>query len=74
MSGKYPEATTAYREAIRLKPDYAEAHTNLGSLLIALNEYSPAVTELQEAIRLKPDNPVSHNNLGYAYQKIAETQ
>ena len=39
MSGKYPEATSAYREAIRIKPDYAEARTNLGSLLIAFNEY-----------------------------------
>ena len=31
--GKPDEAIVEYREAIRLKPDYAEAHANLGAIL-----------------------------------------
>jgi len=30
-SGQYKEAIASYKEAIRIKPDYANAHINLGS-------------------------------------------
>ena len=43
------------REAIRLKPDYAEAHNNLGIALTDQGKLDEAVAEYREAIRLKPD-------------------
>ena len=73
MTGKTPRSCAAYRQAIQLKRDYVEAHTNLGSLLISLGDLRTAIAELQESIRLRASNPVAHNNLGYAYVKLGET-
>ena len=49
------EAVAAYREAIRLKPDYAQAHYNLGTALFAQEKFDEADAEFAEAKRLKPD-------------------
>lgn len=54
------------REAIRLKPDDAEAHYNLGVALRARADLDGAITEYREAIRLKPDDAETHYNLGIA--------
>ena len=53
--GKLDDAIGAYREAIRLKPDYAEAFYNLGSVLNELGRFDEADQALDEARRLKPD-------------------
>jgi tetratricopeptide (TPR) repeat protein len=53
-----------HREAVRLKPDLAEAHTNLGNALHARGQLAEAMTEYREAIRLKPDLAEAHTNLG----------
>jgi eukaryotic-like serine/threonine-protein kinase len=65
-SGDRPGAIAEYREAIRRKPDYAEAHTNLGLALEASGDRPGAIAALREAIRLKPDLPQAHYNLGSA--------
>ena len=45
-----------YKEAIRIKPDYAEAHFNLGDALSKIPGRSPdAIAEYQAAIRIRPD-------------------
>src|SRR5262249_58410188 len=66
-SGDVRGGIAAHREAIRLKPDYAQAHTNLGAILCDLkHDYAGAEAEFREAIRLKPDAAVAHTNLGTA--------
>jgi tetratricopeptide (TPR) repeat protein len=60
------EAIAEYREAIRLKKDYAEAHNNLGIALYAKGALDEAIAEYREAIRLKKDLAAAHNNLGSA--------
>jgi Tfp pilus assembly protein PilF len=60
-------AIAAFREAIRLKPDYAEAHINVGALLCDVkHDYTGAEAEFREAIRLKPDYAEAHASLGNA--------
>ena len=59
-------AIAEFKEAIRLKPDFAEVHNNLGSALYAEGQRDAAITEYKEAIRLKPDDAKAHNNLGLA--------
>src|SRR5262249_52657280 len=55
------EAEAQYREAIRLKPDYAEAHQTLGALLCdEKGDYDGALTAFREALRLKPDDAKLH--------------
>ena len=64
--GKLDEAVAEYRAAIRLKPDYAEAHYNLGIALTDQGKLDEAVAEYRAAIRLQPDYAEAHYNLGIA--------
>src|SRR5439155_527006 len=55
-----------YRTAVRLKPDYAEAHAALGSALSDQGKLEVAITEHRTAIRLNPNDSSAHYNLGNA--------
>ena len=67
----------AYRQAIRLKPDYAEAHYGLGLAYANLGHWQEAVYAYRQALQLKPDyaevlKPYlaeAHANLGWAYNR-----
>jgi len=63
--GQIDEAINQYQDAIRLKPDYADAHNNLGVALVKKGQIDEAISQYQDAIRLKPDYAEAHNNLGY---------
>jgi tetratricopeptide (TPR) repeat protein len=63
---KHREALEEYSAAVRIMPDYAEAHANLGLVHMLLGNLSAAVHEQREAIRLKPDLAEAHYNLGNA--------
>jgi serine/threonine-protein kinase len=63
---RHEEAEAAYRQAIRLKPDYAEAHYNLGVILNGQGRHKEAEAAYRQAIRLKPDDHDAHANLGIA--------
>ena len=54
------EAIRQFQEAIRLKPDYAEAHYNLGNALDKKGRTDEAIRQYQEAVRLKPDSFQPH--------------
>ena len=43
--GRYQEAVEAFKQAIRLKPDYANAHYNLGVTYFLLGDTSSALQE-----------------------------
>ena len=65
--GKPDLAVAELREAIRLKPDLAQAHSNLGSFLCnAKRDYPAAEAAHREAIRLQPDLVEAHTNLAVA--------
>jgi TM2 domain-containing membrane protein YozV len=51
------------REMIRVNPNDAEAHFNLGSLLMNLQRYDEAEKELREAIRIDPSFAEARYNL-----------
>jgi cytochrome c-type biogenesis protein CcmH/NrfG len=54
--GKDAECEAAYRDAIALKPDFAEAHARLGSVLLRLGRVAEAERAYAEAVRLHPDD------------------
>jgi len=53
-------AIACYSEAIRLKPDFADAYNNRGNAYDDKGEYDLAIKDYSAAIRLKPDDPASH--------------
>ncbi len=43
------------RKVLRLKPDYPEAHLNLGNVLKARSRYQEVIASYHEAIRCRSD-------------------
>ncbi len=62
--GKLKEAELLTRKAIKLNPDYANAHFNLGNILKDLCNIKEAELSYRQAIKLKPDYADAHLNLG----------
>ena len=63
-----PQKAIEYlNEAIKLKPDLAEAYNNRGKAYGDLGQRQQAITDYNEAIRLKPDYAHAYNNRGVAY-------
>ncbi len=65
LAGPTP-AVELIRQSILLKPDFAEAHENLGNALRRLGQLDEAIAAYRQAIRLNPDLIISHNNLANA--------
>ena len=70
--GDAAEAMTHYSEAVRLKPDFAEAHNKLGTTLADQGKTVEAVPHFVEAIRLKPDFPEALYNLALFEQELVD--
>lgn len=63
----YDRAITDYDEAIRLKPEYAEAYNNRGYAYYWNGEAANAIADYSQAITLRPDYAYAYNNRGAAY-------
>ena len=60
------DAIAEFREAVRLRPDVADAHADLGLALSTRGQEDAAIAEYAEALRLNPALAEVHNNLGFA--------
>jgi tetratricopeptide (TPR) repeat protein len=45
----------SYKQAIRIKPDYAEAYSNIGKALKDKGDLDASIESYKQAIRIKPD-------------------
>ena len=64
--GRPAEALPFCEKAVKLEPDYAEAHSNLAVVLNALEKHESAARHGERAVALKPAYAEAHNNLGMA--------
>jgi tetratricopeptide (TPR) repeat protein len=65
--GSRSEAIAHLRLAVALKPDYADAHNNLGNALAKdPGQRASAVAEFEAALRLQPGMSEAEGNLGLA--------
>ena len=62
------EEIREYQAALRINPDYAEAHYNLGVVYTRQGRIDEAIRELQAALRINPDFADAHYNLGVIYR------
>ena len=72
--GNLALATKIFEHAISLKPDYAEAHYNLGVTLKQDGQLITAVESYKKSIALLPDYADAHNNLGTIFKELGEIE
>lgn len=65
-AGRHEEALGAFREVVRLKPDFAGGHQNLGVGLASLGRWEEALQAYQAALRLAPDFAETYINMAAA--------
>jgi len=71
IAGRERDAIAEYQAALRIDPDYIDAHNNLGNALSQIPGRLPdAMAEYQAALRINPDSAEAHNNLGNALSQI----
>jgi len=58
------EVVAEFREAVRLRADFAEAYDNLGLVLTQSGNDPEAIAAFREAVRIRPDYADAHANLG----------
>ena len=61
---RLPEAIGHLEASLRILPDSAREHTDLGIALTRVNRLPEAIAQYQEAVRLAPYSAIPHNNLG----------
>lgn len=52
---KFQEAANLYEKSVAMKPELAEAHSNLGYCRRNLGDYEGALVSYERALKLKPD-------------------
>ena len=60
------DAISHYEQALLIKPDYAEAHNNLGNTLLELGRVPEAVGHFEQALRVAPNSARVHYNMAGA--------
>jgi Flp pilus assembly protein TadD len=64
-------AKKEYLEALRIYPEYAEAHNNLGNLLVSEGKFTEGLN-ISAALKISPDNASAQNNLNALMGKVNE--
>jgi tetratricopeptide (TPR) repeat protein len=71
LAGGHPEIAVRYLQtALRSRPDYFDAHYNLGTALAMQNDFAGAIEQFRAAVRLNEQDANAQANLGAA---LAET-
>jgi Flp pilus assembly protein TadD len=71
LAAGHPETAVTYLQtALRSRPDYFDAHYNLGTALAMQNNFAGAVEEFHTAVRLNPQDANAEANLGAAFAEL----
>jgi len=68
--GQLDAAVKRYEKSLAIKPDYAEAHNNLGNALKDLGRLDAAVKCYEKAVAIKPDYAEAYHNHGSVMKRL----
>lgn len=68
----WDQAITAYQQAVRIDPKFAEAWNNLGYCYRKVKQYDKALDAYKQAIGLKPDFTYPHEYLARTYLAMGD--
>ncbi len=72
--GKTPETMELYQQALRIDPDYADAHNKLANALAQTGKMEEAIAHYEQALRIDPDYADAHNNLATALAQTGKME
>ena len=72
-AGQFDDEVGAYKNAIRLRPDYASAYDRLGQRYLQMKRYPEAVEAFKQLAMLKPGDANAQNSLGETYVAATRT-
>jgi len=73
----FRSASAHLEKAVRIYPDFPEAHNNLACAYIYLREYEKALAELRQVIAINPNLDTPYNNLSsvfFSLQRFPEAE
>ncbi|HEX8957270.1 MAG TPA: tetratricopeptide repeat protein, partial [Burkholderiaceae bacterium] len=68
------QAEASHRQALTLRPAFAEARCDLGNVLREQGRAAQAEQSYREALRLRPDYAEAHYNLGNVYKELSRLE
>jgi tetratricopeptide (TPR) repeat protein len=71
-SGELQQAETELDRAVALRPNLAEAWSDLGQVRDKLGDDKGALAALQRSVSLNPDGAVAHTRLGSLYLRLGQ--
>ena len=71
-TGQLEMAIKCFEEAVKLKPNFADANYNLGLTLQDLNQLDAAIESYQATLDLQKSYFKAHNNLGIIYKELGQ--
>ena len=71
-NAEYSEAIDEFKQAIKLKPNYAAAHYHLANAYFGLRRYDEALDSYKKAVKIKPSYIDAHYSLGVLATMLSE--
>lgn len=72
QQGNFKQAIAAFNQALKIHPNYENAHNNLGLALGSQKKFSEATSAFKQALTINPSNFETYNNLGIALGSLGK--
>ena len=69
-AGLFEQAAASFLEAIRLNPNFADAHYGLGHAYFDLKRWQESIKALERAVELNPKDMEAYAMMGHAYSNL----
>ncbi len=69
QEGQFDKAIAAYRDAVLMQPDYADAYFNLAKTYKFKDDYDNAITSFEKYLTFSPENNEALTLLGESYKE-----